>query len=473
MPMMVSVSGIRGIVGEDLVPPAIVAYTRAFAQVIRAEHVKRTGKKPKKPSVLIGRDTRPSGEYILKLVEGTLNASGFDTIDIGIATTPTILLATRKLGCTGGIAITASHNPSQWNALKFCNARGLFLADRSIQKIQYISEDLDSNVRWSDYAHNGYSRSEKEASSLHVQAVLNNIDVKSIRKKKFRVAIDPVGGTGCMIDSEFLEALGCTVIGIYDHPEHEFPRKPEPIPQNLNALEKIVRLKRADVGFAQDPDGDRLSIVSDAGKALGEEFTLVLAGEAFLRRTKTDIVCNLSTSMMVDRLAERYGVQVIRTKIGEINVTGEMLERCSEFGGEGNGGVIVPGINSCRDSIVAMGLVLELLANEDRELSLIVSTMPHFYMKKDWAVVPEMERDRLNTLIYDHTRGMFLHHSYTKLDGIKYYNNSEWLHIRTSNTEPIVRIMAESETAERTDRLIEIGKKCLGYIIEKKKRGIV
>ncbi len=462
MPMMVSVSGIRGIVGEDLVPPAIVAYTKAFAQVIHAEYEKKAGKKGKRPPVLIGRDTRPSGEYIHKLAEGTLNAFGFDTVDIGIATTPTILLAARKLHCIGGVAITASHNPSQWNALKFCDARGLFLTDSSIKKIeQYISAGPDSQIGWSDFAHAGRSHVEKGASALHIREVLNHIDVNSIRKKKFRVAVDPVGGTGCMIDREFLEELGCTVIGVYEHPGPEFPRKPEPIPQNLNAIEKVVHTQKVDIGFAQDPDGDRLSIVSDTGKALGEEFTLVLAGEAFLRRTKTDIVCNLSTSMMVERLARRYGVQVMRTKIGEINVTDEMLERGSGFGGEGNGGVIVTEINTCRDSIVAMGLVLELLAHENRPLSRIVAAMPSFFMKKHRVRVAEMRRDRLYAEIYNCTRGMFPRHSYTGLDGIKYYNNSEWLHIRASNTEPIVRIIAESETAARTDELIEIGKRCL------------
>jgi len=465
MPMMVSVSGIRGIVGEDLTPPVIVAYISGFANVIHAENKKKRDEKGARPAVLIGRDTRPSGEYLQKLAEGTLNALGFDTIDIGIATTPTVLLATRKLQCAGGIVVTASHNPSQWNALKFCDARGLFLTDERIKKIkQHVGGGQDLSIQWSDYANAGRPRSEKGVSPLHIKEVLNYIDTDSIRKKKFRVAIDPVGGAGCTIDREFLEALGCTVFGAHDHPEPDFPRKPEPIPQNLNALENLVQNQSADIGFAQDPDGDRLSIVSDQGVALGEEYTLVLAGEAFLRREPTEIVCNLSTSMMVDRLAHRYSVQVTRTKIGEINVTGEMLERGAEFGGEGNGGVIVPRINPCRDSVVGMGLVLELLANENRSLSQIVDALPRFYMKKDRAAVPEMDKDMLYGLIYNSTKGILPHHSYTRLDGIKYYNNSEWLHLRASNTEPIVRVMAESEIAQRTDELIEIGKKCLDTI---------
>jgi len=469
MPMMVSVSGIRGIVGKDLTPPTIVSYISGFAHILRVENKKKDNTRGK-PTVLIGRDTRPSGEYIHKLVEGTLNALGFNTIDIGIATTPTVLLATKKLRCTGGIAITASHNPSQWNALKFCDARGLFLTNDRINKIeQHTAKSTGSKNKWSDYAHAGHPRIEKGASTLHIQEVLNHIDVDSIRKKKFRVAVDPAGGTGCMIDREFLEALGCTVIGVYDHPESEFPREPEPVPQNLSMLEKLVQIKNADIGFAQDPDGDRLSIVSDEGIALGEEYTLVLAGEAFLRKETTEIVCNLSTSLMVERLAQRYSVSVIRTKIGEINVTVEMLKRVSKFGGEGNGGVIVPGINPCRDSIVAMGLVLELLAvellaDENRSLSRIVDGLPRFYMKKDRAAVPEMDRNRLYGLVHDSTREIFPNHSCSTQDGIKYYNNSEWLHMRTSNTEPIVRIIAESEETERTNELIGIGKKCLRAI---------
>ncbi len=464
MPMMVSVSGIRGIVGKDLTPPTIVSYISGFAHIVREEYKKKDNAAGR-PTVLIGRDTRPSGEYIHKLAEGTLNALGFDTIDIGIATTPTVLLATKKLRCTGGIAITASHNPSEWNAFKFCDARGLFFTNDRINKIdQHVKKAAVSKNKWSNYAHTGHSRSEKGASALHIQEVLNHIDVNSIRKKKFRVAVDPAGGTGCMIDREFLEALGCTVIGVYDHPEPEFPRKPEPVPQNLSALEKLVKTKNADIGFAQDPDGDRLSIVSDEGIALGEEYTLVLAGEAFLRRETTEIVCNLSTSLMVERLAQRHGVSVIRTKIGEINVTVEMLKRVSKFGGEGNGGVIVPGINPCRDSIVAMGLVLELLADENRSLSRIVDALPRFYMKKDRAAVPVMDRNWLYKLVHDSTREIFPNHFCSTRDGIKYYNNSEWLHMRASNTEPIVRIMAESEEAERTNGLIEIGRNCIKAI---------
>ncbi len=449
MSLMVSVSGIRGIVGDTLTPPVIMNYVISFIHLLG----KPQGR------ILIGRDTRRSGESIEKVLTGTITAMGYDILNIGIATTPTVLLLTRKMNCIGGIAITASHNSSEWNALKLCDEDGLFLKEERIRTIEKLMKSQDSVLnKWKKFDKIGLFLSEDNASLLHIDEVKKIIDQKLIKKKKFRVAIDPGGGTGAVIDRPFLEGLGCNVVAIYEKPESKFPRKPEPIPENLSELCSLVKDEGADIGFAQDPDGDRLSVVSENGVAVGEEYTLVLAGEAYLRRNKTDIACNLSTSMMIDDLGTRFGVNVKRTRIGEIYVTDKLLENNLHFGGEGNGGVIVTDVNPCRDSIVAMGLTLELLAKTDKKLSQIVDSFPSYVMKKEKLKISRLNRDKLYSSIFEKAKKQFYNYKINELDGIKIYNKFEWLHVRLSNTEPVLRIMAESESEERTDELIKIGK---------------
>ena len=273
--------------------------------------------------------------------------------------------------------------------------------------------------------------------------------------------IDPCGSAGSVIDRKFLESLGCTVYGLHEQVSDIFPREPEPVPGNLAELSREVLKQKAHIGFAQDPDADRLAVVSEQGKPIGEEYTLILAGENYLRRKKTDIAVNLLTSMMVDDLAMRYNASVYRTKIGEINVTDTLLEKGLAFGGEGNGGAIIPQINPCRDSIVAMGLILELLAIEKRPLSQIILDFPSYCMKKDKIIHDGRDIDELYNRFLPLSKSHFMNYSYNKNDGIKIYNKEEWLHIRASNTEPAVRIMAESRDKNRTAKLIGIGKKLI------------
>ena len=454
MSLMVSISGIRGVVGEDLTPPVIMDFVSSFASLL---------KKPWK-SIIVGRDTRESGKFIEKIVEGTLIALGFEVINIGIAATPTILLMTRKMDCNGGIAITASHNPSGWNALKFCDKNGLFFNEDHVSRIEeLVKHHKILPETWKGFDKLGAAFSESTAYLIHINEVLKGIDHELIKRKGFKVAIDPGGGASSVIDKAFLKKLGCTVVGIHDQSDglqagRQFPRGLEPIPENLTGLCKLVRSSGADIGFAQDPDGDRLAVVSESGKAIGEEYTLILAGKAYLRRKKTDMVCNLSSSMMIDDLARRHGVCVHRTKIGEIHVTTKLLKENLLFGGEGNGGVIVPEINPCRDSIIAMGLILELLATTEKTVSQLINEFPTYIIKKGIIEIAEMDKDNLFINIHKKAREHFSDYIINNIDGIKIYNNSEWLHIRPSNTEPVIRIMAESTDENRTDELLRIGR---------------
>lgn len=448
MPLKISVSGVRGVVGTDLTPPIIVSFVSSFLRTL----------KDSPGTILIGRDARKSGILIQQMVEGTANALGWNCIHVGIAPTPTVLLATRKLGCNGGIVITASHNPVQWNALKFCDGEGLFLRAPQVRKIEKMI-GYEGAVPWKDFRNIGDTTYREDIASMHIEEVLRNIDVDRIRRRKLKVVVDPCGSAGSSIDRSFLEALGCTVFGINEEITGNFPREPEPVPQNLRQLGKEVLERKAHIGFAQDPDADRLAVVSEKGIPIGEEYTLVLAGESYLRRRKTDIAVNLSTSMMVDDLAARYGSRVYRTKIGEINVTDALLRKGIDFGGEGNGGAIVPRINPCRDSIVAMGLILELMASETRNLTKILLDFPSYCMKKDKIVLENGDIDDFYTQLLSESREYFKDYSFNTEDGIKIYTREEWLHIRSSNTEPAVRIMAESGNVKRTDELMEIGRK--------------
>jgi phosphomannomutase len=448
MALKVSVSGIRGIVGEDLNPENIVTYVAAFLDCVG------------KPgdTVLIGRDSRSSGMLIERIAGATANALGWHCINIGIVPTPTALLATRRFGCQGGIIVTASHNPVQWNALKLCDSQGLFLQEAQVARIENRVQ-ASEGLLWKGYADLGKSEEAYNASSLHLDTVLGFLDTDAIAKQHFRVVIDPCGATGCVVDRPFLESLGCTVIGINDTLSQEFPRGTEPIPENLVRLASQVKREKANIGFAQDPDADRLAVVSDTGVPIGEEYTLILAGEAYLRRRKTDIAVNLSTSMMVEDLAKRHGVNVFRTKIGEINVTSQLLQKKLGYGGEGNGGVIVPEVNPCRDSLVAMGLILEYLSIErGRMISEIIQEFPSYCMKKYKIKASDGDRGSFYHALYDRAQSSFKGYTIDTVDGIKIFNNEEWLHIRASNTEPAIRIMAESGASSRTDILINEGR---------------
>ena len=466
MALMVSISGIRGIVGQDLTPHLILRTVCAFFHALETSVGGASRRR-----VVVGRDTRRSGEFIESLIAGSAMALGYETVSLGVATTPTVLLLAKKLACDGGIAVTASHNPPEWNAMKFCDSRGLFLTDPQIRVIEAAAGLATGGTRtcaaedsgWKGFESVGSAIARDDAAYLHCEEVLRAIDRESIKRRRFKVAIDPGGGAGAVVGRLFLEKLGCVVVGVNEVPASQlpggaFPRGTEPVPGNLGSLSDLVAREGADIGFAQDPDGDRLAVVSESARAIGEEYTLVLAGEAFLRKNRTDVACNLSTSMMVDDLAERHGVAAERTRIGEINVTSKLLEKKLLFGGEGNGGVIVPGINPCRDSVVGMGLILELLAESGKTVSGLVESFPSYSMVKEKCRVPDMDRGVLHEKMLEWVPTRFPRWKVNDIDGVKATGNREWVHLRLSNTEPVMRIIAEADTESRARELADIGR---------------
>jgi len=454
MSLMISVSGIRGIVGDSVKPSDIVRFISAFLSSIP----------DKSNSIALGRDTRVTGEAIESIATGTLIWAGKDVYSIGVCTTPTLLYYTGHTDADGGIMVTASHNPPEWNALKFCNSNGIFLSQVDIKKIKDSLQKDDFGKRlWKNYRSFGKRIDSRNALDMHIQGVLSTINVEKIKKKKFKVVVDPGGGASGDIDKKLLHMLNCELIMINEKPGISFPRAPEPVPENLKTLEKVVKEQSADIGFAQDPDGDRLSIVDERGIAIGEEYTLAICGESHLRKRKTDIVCNLSTSSMIDHLAKRYGVKVYRTKIGEINVTEKLLEIGADFGGEGNGGVIIPSINPCRDSMVGIALILQLMAEEEKPISYYTSLFPRCSMIKekikinDYLPEPPASTDFYN-ILEKLIKKELNASSISTLDGVKVNIGDEWIHIRMSNTEPIIRLFSEAHTSERAQWFIEKGK---------------
>ncbi len=451
MSLMVSISGVRGIVGDSLTPEVIVRYASAFA-----EYCKRLT--PTNPLVVLGRDGRVSGKIVGNLVSSTLLASGVDVLALGICPTPTIQLAVEKEGAAGGISVTASHNPIQWNGLKFLGSSGMFLDGEENTQLQAIA--AKQTFRFTSWDRTGKHRADESWLEKHIGCVLAApyIDPAITKKRAFKVVIDCVNGSGGLVVPKLLRLLGCTVIEMNCDASGIFAHTPEPLPENLQDLCKRVRSEQADLGIAVDPDGDRLVFITEQGEPFVEEYTITAAVSYVLDREKAEgrgkstVVTNLSTTRAVDDVATRYGARVIRTPVGEINVARKMKEVGATIGGEGSGGVIYAPVHLGRDAMAGIPLVLQFLAAHGGTLSELKSSLPQYFIAKG--------KIELGTITPDHAiaavrKTLGPDAQINEEDGLRIDYPDHWIHLRKSNTEPIVRVIAEAKTASTARSLVE------------------
>jgi phosphomannomutase len=446
--LMVSVSGIRGRVGEALTPDVVARYAAAFGAWSAARATaSNAGQKPAR--IVVGRDSRVSGPMFHRVVLAALQSVGCDIIDIGLTTTPTCQLAVEYHHAAGGLMISASHNPIEWNALKFIGPTGLFLEASEGAEMRALLDGEIPRVTWDRL---GSIEIDDRAIARHIDRVLAipYLDVAGIRARGFAVALDCVRGAGAAIMPELLERLGCRVTTINAETDGRFPRPPEPVAENLGELERLVRKAGSAIGFAVDPDVDRLALVSNEGKAIGEDFTLALAARVVLRHNRGSVVTNLSTSRIVEDVAALAGVPVVRAPVGEVNVAVRMRDERAPVGGEGNGGVILSEMHLGRDAPVGAALVLQLLHEENRSLSEIVAGLPKYVIVKDKLDRPSAP---LGT-VYEALRAAFPDADADVQDGLRLAWADRWVHVRPSGTEPIVRVIAEAPTDAAARELV-------------------
>jgi phosphomannomutase len=440
--LMVSVSGIRGRVGEALTPEVVARFAAGFGA-----WSKRRSKSD--GHIVVGRDSRVSGPMFHRIVLGALQSVGCTVIDIGLTTTPTCQLAVESHHAAGGLMISASHNPIEWNALKFIGSSGLFLEADEGKEMRALVEEGIPRANWD---HLGAVTTDDQAVARHLERVLAipYLDVDGIRSRRFKVALDCVRGAGTVIMPALLERLGCEVAAINLEPDGRFPRPPEPVAENLGELERLVLESGAAVGFAVDPDVDRLALVSEKGRAIGEDYTLALAARLVLRHRSGAVVTNLSTSRVVDDAVRASKATVVRAPVGEVNVAVRMREEDAPIGGEGNGGVILSEVHLGRDAPIGAALMLQLLHEEGRTLSSIVGDLPRYVIVKDKLDRPDASLDS----VYAALRQTFADASADTQDGLRLAWSDRWVHVRPSGTEPIVRVIAEAPTEQDAKELV-------------------
>ncbi len=451
---VVSVSGIRGIIGDTLNIDELLRLAAAFGTTLAPGG-----------TVILGRDSRPTGPLVSQAVAAGLRAVGCRVIDIGLVPTPTVPIMITELNAQAGIQISASHNPAEWNALKLFTGEGRNVDQAQLDRVlaAYVTAPT-----WQGYARCGGYRSVDNALDVHLERVLRVIDVELIRRANLSVVLDSVNGAGSAIGPKLLTALGCRVVPLYTRPDQLFPRDPEPTAHNVRHLGGVVRAMDADIGFVQDPDADRLAIVDDRGTYLGEEYTLVLCAAArlaaeHLAGTKNLVVCtNLSTSRMLEDVAARFGARVVRAKVGEAHVVSSMQAEHAIIGGEGNGGIIDPRVVWGRDSQIGMALVLEYLARAKQPLSEVVNTIPRYAIHKEKIGLDRAGVTRAIDLVRAHSlaKGAEM----IVIDGLKLVWSDRWVHLRASGTEPMSRVIAEAPTADIARELCATVRAAMGGV---------
>jgi phosphomannomutase len=433
--LMVSVSGIRGIVGDGLDPHVIVKYASAYADFCG------------KGKIVLGSDGRISGEMVRNTVIGTLLAKGNDVIDIGICPTPTVLFNVKNLKAVGGIQISASHNPNEWNALKLLNRKGEFMSPEENKQMLDLLDSADKDFKpWNRL---GKLTEYEKGLDDHIKAVLNMeyIDKSKIKKRKFKVLLDCVNGAGAYSMPKLLEKLGCKVTTINSEKSGIFPRLPEPIPENLKATMKAVKKNKVDIGIVVDPDVDRLVLITEKGKPFSEENTITQAIAFYLSKKKGNVVVNLSTTRAVDDVAEKYGGKVFRSAVGEANVVKKMKEVKAIIGGEGSGGVIVPSVNFGRDALVGTVIMLQHLLEFGGKMSGLKKSLPQYFITKKKIELGSVSPDEVIKSLAE----KYKNEQVNLEDGLRIDFPDHWVHLRKSNTEPIIRIITEAKTEQTSE----------------------
>ncbi|HEV2293959.1 MAG TPA: phosphoglucosamine mutase [Tepidisphaeraceae bacterium] len=444
--LMIGVSGMRGTIGGTLTPIVVTRMTAAFAAWLKQSQSPANGKHLR---VVFGRDTRPSGSWVRDAAAAALGASGVEVIDLDVVTTPGVAMMVKHTGADAGLIATASHNPIQWNGLKFLNRDGISLPAQDAQRLKSLYESEEASFESVEKMVPATRNSETHA--LHVKRVLDHVDALGISSKRFKVVLDSVNGAGCVVTAMLLNRLGCQLIHLNATPDGKFPHEPEPTEKNLTQLAEEVRRQKAAVGFAQDPDADRLAIVDENGRYIGEEYSLALCAKWIFSKKSGVAVTNLSTSRMLDDIAAASATaggaspnsgpnRVIRTSVGEANVMQTILRENAVIGGEGNGGVIDPRIVGGRDSLVGMAYVLSLLAATGKTVSQLVAEIPRYEIVKSKFECRREDAERAVAVV----KQAFANERIDTQDGIRIDWDNSWVHARPSNTEPIMRIIAEA-----------------------------
>jgi phosphomannomutase len=456
--LMISVSGMRGHVGTDLTPELVARHAAALGAWVRLAAAGRTS--GPRPSVVLGRDARTSGPMFARAAAAGLMSVGVDVIEVGVVPTPMVQLAVEHHQAGAGLILTASHNPIEWNALKFVGPDGIFLDAEAGARVRALAEEGPPRMGWDGL---GEVRQDGDAVARHLDAVLALpvIDVTAIRSRGFKVALDCVRGAGSVAMLPLLERLGCRVSGINLEADGRFPRPPEPVPENLGELARLVRESGADIGFAVDPDVDRLALVDEPGREFGEYYTVAL-GVGGVWRAPTmaapppTVVVNLSTSLVVEDAARAEGARFLRTPVGEANVARAIREAGAVIGGEGNGGVMYPALHIGRDAPLGVALILHLLATTRSTVSQQVAGSPRYtIVKAKGPRGPELRP------LYDRLRQRFADAEADERDGLRLSWGDRWLHIRPSGTEPIVRLIAEAPSPAEAEALVAAGRELL------------
>jgi phosphomannomutase len=451
MTLIKSISGIRGTIGgkpgEGLSPLDIVKFTASYLSFLQKDN------QSKKLKIVVGRDARISGEMVNSVVLGTLMGMGADVVDVGLSTTPTVEIAVPVEKADGGIILTASHNPKQWNALKLLNEKGEFLSAAEGEEILEIAEA--GNYNFAGVEHLGKLSRRNDFIDIHIQQVLNLelVDVAAIKKAGFRVALDCVNSTGGIALPRLLKALGVSAVEeLYCTPDGHFPHNPEPLPENLTEISAYIKRNNCDVGFVVDPDVDRLAIVNEDGTMFGEEYTLVAVADFVLKSKTGNTVSNLSSTRALRDVTETAGGEYFASAVGEVNVVEMMKAKNAIIGGEGNGGIIYPGLHYGRDALAGIALFLSFMAKTGKKCSEIRKQYPAYFISKNKIQLsPEMDVDRILEKVAEKYAGQPIN----TIDGVKIEFDKEWVHLRKSNTEPIIRIYSESGSESKANELAQ------------------